>query len=44
MEGFMNRLLAAFQKKSVFLVPVANKEQATYMLKDKSEENTSEQV
>jgi hypothetical protein len=44
MERFENGHVAAFQKKSVLLVPVASKEQATYVLKGKSEENTSEHV
>jgi hypothetical protein len=38
MDGFENYLAAAFQKKSVPLVPVANEEQATYVLKGTSEE------
>jgi len=38
MDGFENYLAAAFQKKSVPLVPVASEEQATYILKGTSEE------
>jgi len=38
MDGFENYLAAAFQKKSVPLVPVASEEQATYVLKGTSEE------
>jgi hypothetical protein len=38
MEGFENYLAAAIQKKNVPLVPVANEEQARYVLKGTSEE------
>src|SRR5882724_269929 len=38
MEGFENYLAAAFQKKSVPLVPVASEEQARYVMKGTSEE------
>jgi hypothetical protein len=38
MEGFENYLAAALRKKNVPLVPVANREQATYILKGTSEE------
>ena len=38
MEGFENYLTAALQKKSVPLVPVANEQQARYVLKGTSEE------
>jgi hypothetical protein len=38
MDGFDNYLAAALRKKSVPLVPVANKEQATYILSGTSEE------
>lgn len=38
MDGFENYLAAAFQKKSVPLVPVGSEEQATYVLKGTSEE------
>jgi hypothetical protein len=38
MEGFENYIAAAFQKKGVPLVPVASREQATYILKGTAEE------
>jgi hypothetical protein len=38
MDGFENYLAAAFQKKSVPLVPVASEQQARYVLKGTSEE------
>jgi hypothetical protein len=38
MEGFENYIAAAFQKKGVPLVPVASREQATYILRGTAEE------
>ena len=38
MEGFENYIAAAFQKKSVPLVPVASEEQARYVLRGTAEE------
>lgn len=38
MEGFENYIAAAFQKKSVPLVPVASEEQARYILRGTAEE------